>query len=144
MREVLDAVARLEVVTRDSISALGTAIDALRTDTHEAITTLRTDTHAAIDALRTETHAAIDALRTETHEAITTLRTDLMARMDTHANQLTAIRDDIAVATGQADSARKANLVVRNDIQFLSEQVVIMERQIQRLQTDVRTLKGDP
>jgi hypothetical protein len=62
-----------------------------------------------------------------------------MARLD---SQLTLIRHDIAAATGQADYARRS--ASRNDSQSLIEQTVIMERQIQRLQTDVHGLKSDP
>ena len=56
----------------------------------------------------------------------------------------TAIRDEIGVSMGAADQARRNAAGVRKDIEFLSETIVIMERQIQRLQTDVREMKGEP
>lgn len=72
------------------------------------------------------------------------LRTDLMARMDRLQDAITAIRDDIAVNLGTADQVRRANDNTRDELRALSEVVTTMLRQIQRLQTDVRELKGDP
>jgi hypothetical protein len=39
-----------------------------------------------------------------------------MACIDGHANQLTAIRDDVAVATGHPGNARQTNSAFRSDI----------------------------
>ncbi len=72
------------------------------------------------------------------------LRVDLMARMDRMQDSLTGIPDDIAVAMGAANNAREKNARIQSDIDYLSEQAVIKERQIQRLQTAVRELKGEP
>jgi flagellar hook-associated protein FlgK len=74
---------------------------------------------------------------------VTRLRSDLMARMDRIQNAITAIRDDIAVNFGTADAVRRANDNTRDELRALVEQVNSMVRQINRLQTDVRTLKGE-
>jgi len=72
------------------------------------------------------------------------LRTDLMSRMDRIQDAITAIRDDIGVTHATAERAREANEGTRNELRALSEVVSGMQRQIQRLQTDVRQLKGEP
>jgi chromosome segregation ATPase len=76
--------------------------------------------------------------------AIADLRIDLMARLDRLQNAITAIRDDISVNFGTAEAARRANDNTRDELRALTEQVSGMLRQIQRLQTDVRHLKGEP
>jgi len=75
--------------------------------------------------------------------AIDRLRADLMARLDKHANQLNAIRDDIGVNFGTADAVRQANENTRDEVRSLGDVVTGMQRQIQRLQTQVRELRGD-
>jgi hypothetical protein len=72
------------------------------------------------------------------------LRVDLMERMDRFDNALTAIRDDITVNMGRADHAHEVADSTRREVRLLGEQVNAMVRQIQRLQTDVRHLKGEP
>jgi uncharacterized coiled-coil DUF342 family protein len=72
------------------------------------------------------------------------LRTDVMARIDRLQDAVTAIRADIAVNYGAADHVRRANDNTREEVRALADTVSAMERQIQRLQTQVRELKGDP
>lgn len=67
-----------------------------------------------------------------------------MARMDRVQNSVTAIRDDIAVNYGTVDHVRKANDNTREELRQLTALVSGMMRQIVRLQTDVRGLKGEP
>jgi methyl-accepting chemotaxis protein len=86
--------------------------------------------------LRTELTASMDQLRT-------LLRTELMARMDRLQDSITSIRDDIAVNYGSSEAARKANDNTREEVRTLHDLVGNMMRQIQRLQSDVRTLKGE-
>jgi chromosome segregation ATPase len=70
------------------------------------------------------------------------LRGDLMDRMDRLENNLTAIRDDIAVNHGTVDQVRRANDNTREELRSLGDVVMAMERQILRLKTDVEDLKG--
>jgi peptidoglycan hydrolase CwlO-like protein len=72
------------------------------------------------------------------------LRIDVMERMDRLDNALTSIRDDITVNMGRADHAHEVADSTRREVRLLGEQVNAMVRQIQRLQTDVRHLKGEP
>jgi hypothetical protein len=75
---------------------------------------------------------------------ITGLRTDVMARLDRHQDVLTAIRDDLAVNFGAVETVRKAGLNTREELRLLTEEVSAMHRQIYRLQTQVRELRGEP
>jgi uncharacterized membrane protein YccC len=72
------------------------------------------------------------------------MRTDLMARMDRLQDSLTAIRDDIAINYGAADQVRRAHDNTREQLRALADTQATMLRQIQRLQTDMRILKGEP
>lgn len=74
----------------------------------------------------------------------TQLRVDVMARLDRVQSDITAIRDDIAVNFGTADDVRKANDHTREEVRSLHEVVALMRRQIQRLQTTVREIRGEP
>ena len=71
-------------------------------------------------------------------------RSDIMARMDRFQDAVTAIRDDIAVNFGTADQVRRANDNTREGLRVLGDVVATMQKQIQRLQTEVRELRGDP
>lgn len=75
---------------------------------------------------------------------MTRLRVDLMGRMERLEDNLTAIRDDIATNYGTVEQAQRANDNTRAELRSLNEVVMLMQRQMQRLQSDVRTLKGDP
>lgn len=71
-------------------------------------------------------------------------RTDLMARLDRLQDSITAIRDDITVNMGAADNAKEAALSTRRELRGLSEMTSAMRRQIERLQTQMRELRGEP
>ena len=73
----------------------------------------------------------------------TRTRSDIMARMDRLQDAITAIRDDIAVNFGTPDQARRANDNTREDLRTLGDVVAAMQKQIQRLQTEVRGLRGE-
>lgn len=75
-------------------------------------------------------------------DGMTSLRTDLMSRMDRMADTLNAIRDDIATNYGAADHALRLNQNTRDEGRALHDVMAAMQRQILRLQTDVRELKG--
>lgn len=74
--------------------------------------------------------------------ALDRLRGDLMARLDRQQDAITAIRDDIAVNFGRADRAIDYAKSLRTEFDDLTREVAAMERQIQRLQTEVRQLQG--
>ena len=72
------------------------------------------------------------------------LRTDLMGRMDRLQDALTVIRDDIGVNMGRADQGHRVADNVRDELRALNDVVSGVIRQVQRLQSDVRGLRGDP
>ena len=71
------------------------------------------------------------------------LRVDLMARIDRVQDTLTTVRDDITVV-GRADQAHRAADNVRDELRALNEVVTGVIRQVRRLQSDVRELRGEP
>ena len=86
----------------------------------------------------------LEARLTNLESGQTQLRVDLMGRMDRLQDSLTSIRDDIGVNMGRADRAHVAADNTRTELRALGEIVTTMGRQIQRLQTAVRELRGDP
>jgi chromosome segregation ATPase len=84
----------------------------------------------------------------ESHERLARgqerLRVDLMARMERLENTVSGIRDDITVNMARADRAHAVADNTRDEVRLLGEQVNAMGRQIQRLQTDMRQIKGEP
>ena len=72
------------------------------------------------------------------------VRGDVMARIDRLQDALTAQRDDAAVNFGAAERAEKIALGVREEVRAMGGQVNAMVRQIQRLQSELRQLKGEP
>lgn len=74
----------------------------------------------------------------------TQLRAALMERMDRLQNSISLIRDDIAVNFGATDAVKRANDNTCEELRSLGDLVMGMNRQIQRLQTDIRELRGDP
>jgi len=72
------------------------------------------------------------------------LRTDLMGRMDRLQDSITSMRDDIGVNMGATAHAVETNDNTRAELRSLGDVVTAMSRQIQRLQADVRALKGEP
>ncbi|HVZ07076.1 hypothetical protein [Rhodopila sp.] len=77
-------------------------------------------------------------------ERMLIMRTELMSRMDRLQDSITMIRDDVTVNDKTADRALDMNEHTRAEVRSLGEVVTAMSYQIQRLQADVRALKGDP
>ncbi len=76
--------------------------------------------------------------------SFTGLRADVMERIDRLQNAVTLIPDDIAVNFGSSSAVKLANDTTREELRALGDVVSAMHRQIQRLQTDVRELRGEP
>jgi hypothetical protein len=72
------------------------------------------------------------------------LRGEVMARMDRIQNDVTALRDDIAVGFAAADHVRRMHDNTREEGRGLGDVISAMQRQIQRLQADVRALRDQP
>jgi len=135
---ILQLVTRLDENSRaqgDQIFMLADEMRAFR-DEHRA-------QREELNAVRAELTAQGEKLMAQGEKMIA-LRTDLMARMDRLQDSITAIRDDIGVNMGAADRAVEANDHTRAEVRSLGEVVTAMGRQIQRLQADVRALKGEP
>ena len=91
--------------------------------------------------------AAIDKVSvdlTQLRGDLTQLRVDLMARMDRLQDQLALQQDADIVNHGAAERAERIAMGASAEVRAMGEQVSGMVRQIQRLQTDVRQLKGEP
>jgi peptidoglycan hydrolase CwlO-like protein len=128
---ILAALGRLEAKV-DDLGAGQTAI-------HVAQAKLEAG-QAKLEAAQAKLEEGYKGLR----EDQTALRVGLMARMDRLQDTLTSIRDDIIVNMGRADRAHEAADSTRAELRALGEQVNAMTRQITRLQTQVRELRGDP
>lgn len=74
----------------------------------------------------------------------TSLRVDLMARMDRLENSLNDIRNDIGVNMGAVDAVKRVHNNTREELRALGDQVSAMFRKLQRLETRVREIAGDP
>ncbi len=102
---------------------------------------------AALDTKLTSQIQGLDDRLTGLDDRLTgqinTLRVDLMARLDRHANALSAIRDDLVVNMHSANRASDVNLATRAEVGEMSKQINAMWRQINTLQTQVRALTGD-
>lgn len=79
-----------------------------------------------------------------TRDDLAITRADIMARIDRLQDLVHSLRDDIGVNFGATDRVRDAHDGTRRELASLGEQVSLMERQIMRLQSDVRALKGEP
>jgi len=77
-------------------------------------------------------------------EKLDRTRADLMARMDRLQDAMTALRDDVTVNFGIADRVDSVAESARKETRALAEVVTAMQRQIARLQSDVRQLRGEP
>ena len=64
--------------------------------------------------------------------------------MDRLQDLVTVIRDDITVNFGASEQVKRVADNTRDELRALSDVVSGMHRQIQRLQTQVRELRGDP
>ena len=85
-----------------------------------------------LEAGQTALRADMDTMR----DGQTRLRVDLMARMDRLENGLTAIRDDIVVNMARSNLAHDATVSAQLELQ-------VMWRQIKRIESDVREIRGD-
>jgi hypothetical protein len=74
----------------------------------------------------------------------TQLRIDLMARMDRLGDDIGRIRDDIGVNMGRADRAIEAASHTREELRSLGSEIAAMWRKVNRLESDVRDLRGAP
>ena len=72
------------------------------------------------------------------------LRTDLMARMDRLGDDISRIRDDIGVNMGRAERAVEAADHTREELRSLGSEVAAMWRKVNRLESDIRDLRGAP
>ena len=87
--------------------------------------------------------AALEQLRDDLAGQLVQLRADVMARIDRLQDALAAQRDADAVNFGAAERAEKIALRAREEVRAMGGQVNAMVRQIQRLQSKVRQLKGE-
>jgi len=91
-----------------------------------------------------DAQARTDARLDRIEASQTSLRVDLMARIDRLENGLTDIRNDIVVNFGAVDAVKRANDNTREEMRLMGEQMTMMFRKIQRLETRVREITGDP
>jgi recombinational DNA repair ATPase RecF len=109
------------------------AIESLR----DALTADLVQTRNALMAHLEQRLAALAADLVQTRAA-------LMARMDRLQNELTLRTEDTIVSMGSADRAERIAKAAADEVRAMGDMVTAMARQIQRLQTDVRQLKGEP
>lgn len=81
----------------------------------------------------------VDTLQTDQDS----LRVELMARLDRLQDAVNTLRDDIGVNFWATDRVRKGLDDARVERIAMGKQMSAMERQIMRLQTEVRILKGE-
>jgi archaellum component FlaC len=72
------------------------------------------------------------------------LRVDLMGRMDRLGDDIGRIRDDIGVNMGRAERAIEAADHTREELRSLGSEIAAMWRKVNRLESDVRDLRGGP
>jgi chromosome segregation ATPase len=84
------------------------------------------------------------SLRSDLLAELGRTRSDIMERVERLENAVTLIRDDIAVNMGAVEAVERANDNTRADVRSLHEQMSIMWKQIKRLQTEMREIKGEP
>ena len=72
------------------------------------------------------------------------LRIDLMPRMDRLGDDISRIRDDIGVNMGRAERAVEAADHTREELRSLGSEVAAMWRKVNRLESDIRDLRGAP
>jgi uncharacterized protein (UPF0335 family) len=86
----------------------------------------------------------MDARLDRMENSTTTLRVDLMARMDRLENSLTDIRNDIVVNLGGVDAVKRVHDNTREELRLMGDQMSMLFKKIQRLETRVREITGDP
>jgi len=97
-----------------------------------------------MEHLESRLQASLGQLEGRMQASFGGFRADVMERMGRLQNALTLIRDDIAVNFGASSAVKLANDNTREELRALGDVVSAMHRQIQRLQTDVRELRGEP
>ncbi|MSP02276.1 MAG: hypothetical protein EXR07_14680 [Acetobacteraceae bacterium] len=133
---------------RTEVTGLRTEVTGLR-DGQTALRTDMVDLRADVTDLRdgqTRLTADLTSLRTDLtalRDGQTTFRVDLMGRIERLENHITDIRDDIGVNIGRADRAHEAADNTRNEVRLMSQELSVMWRQIKRLESDVREIKGE-
>ncbi len=78
---------------------------------------------------------------TRFEDKMKSMRADVMLRLDRHENHLGDIRDDIAVSMGRADQAALVAVNTREEARLLSQQVALLQRQVNKLQTRLDQLE---
>jgi chromosome segregation ATPase len=76
--------------------------------------------------------------------AIAQLRTDVMGSLERLNNAVTGIRDDIAVNYYRAERAQTAADSTHDEQRQMGTEIAAMWRQIKRLESQVREIRGDP
>ena len=72
------------------------------------------------------------------------LRADIVGKLETIENELTGIRADMAINMGRVDAVQEDHKAIRASVAQMREELSAHWRQIKRLETDVRELKGQP
>lgn len=72
------------------------------------------------------------------------LRGDVMARMDRLQDGFNALRDNVTVNFGRTERAETTVRASADEVRAMGIELSGMHRQIQRLQSDVRHLRGEP
>ena len=67
-----------------------------------------------------------------------------MDRIDRVQDTVTGIRDDVAVNFGATDAVRRANDNTREELRGMGETIALLVRKLNRVEQDVRGLKGEP
>ena len=82
----------------------------------------------------------VEQLRSE----VGRLRGDMMARMDRLQDGFNALRDDGTVNFARTDRVESITRGSADEVRAMGVELSGMHRQIQRLQSDVRSLRGEP
>jgi predicted nucleic acid-binding Zn-ribbon protein len=160
---ILAALGRLETgqhqaglqatMLRDRVTTLGDQFTTLGdqfTMLGDRVTTLGDQLTTRLDQLTTrldQLTTRLDQLTTRQDRSETVqiqTRADVMARMDRLQDILTGMRDDLLVNFGTADQVRRAHDSTREELRTVNEMVSLLVTKIRLLESDVRTLKGEP
>ncbi len=110
---------------------------------HAAVMERVAQSHAEIDQPRAE----MGKLRTEVGQLRAEMGrvcADVMGRIDRLQDKTTTMRDEDAVNFGAAERAERIALNTREEVRAMGEQISAMVRQIRRLQSDIREIRGEP
>lgn len=101
---------------------------------------------AALDSLRAgqaNLEGGLANLRVELTGRLDRLQADIMARIDRLQDTLTGEQEANVVNFGAAERAERIAKGAQGEVRAIGDQVNAMIRQIQRLQSEVRQLKGE-